>query len=64
MGLINLARMLLKDRLVTFADSDAHRTTHRTPRIQSGIDYIYANCDGDYAEAIFYRNAEQLLLRE
>ena len=35
-----LARMLLKNKLVTFVGSDAHRTTHRPPNIKSGVDYI------------------------
>lgn len=57
-----LARMLLKNKLVTFVGSDAHRTTHRPPNIKSGVDYIYQNCDGQYADDICFRNAERYLL--
>lgn len=57
-----LARMLLKNKLVTFVGSDAHRATHRPPNVKSGIDYIYKNCDGEYADDICFRNAERLLL--
>lgn len=58
----NLARMLLKDKLVTFIGSDAHRTSHRPPKVKSGIDFIYENCAGEYADAICFRNAEKFLL--
>ena len=54
-----LARMLLKNKLVTFVGSDAHRTTHRPPNIKSGVEYIYNNCDGKYADDICFRNAER-----
>lgn len=57
-----LAQILLKNKLVTFVGSDAHRTTHRPPNIKSGIDYIYKNCDGKYADDICFRNAEHFLL--
>ena len=58
------ARQLLKDKMVMFIGSDAHRTNHRPPNVKSGIDYIYENCDKDYADAVCYKNAEQLLLKE
>ena len=55
------ARQLLKDKMVMFIGSDAHRTTHRPPNVKSGIDYIYENCDKDYADAVCYKNAEHYL---
>ena len=58
------ARQLLKDKMVMFIGSDAHRTNHRPSNVKSGIDYIYENCDKEYADAVCYKNAEQLLLRE
>jgi len=57
------ARQLLNEEKVMFLGSDAHRTTHRPPNIKSGVDYIYANCSSDYADAVCFRNAEHLLLR-
>ena len=55
------AQKLLKEKYVTFIGSDAHRTNHRPYMISDGIDYIYENCDEDYAKDICYRNAENLL---
>lgn len=55
------ARQLLNDKMVMFIGSDAHRTTHRPPNVKSGIDYIYENCDKDYADAVCYKNAEHYL---
>lgn len=55
------ARKLLKDKLVTFIGSDAHRTTHRPYMMRDGIDYIYQYCDTEYARNVCYRNAELFL---
>ena len=56
-----LAMSLLKDKHVDFIGSDVHRTDHRTYTIENGINYIYENCDEEYAKDICYRNAEKLL---
>lgn len=55
------ATKLLMEKHVSFIGSDAHRTTHRPYVIKDGVDYIYKNCDIDYANDICYRNAERLL---
>ena len=55
------ARMLLKEKFVSFIGSDAHRTNHRPYMIKNGVDYIYENCDDEYAKDICYRNAERIL---
>lgn len=55
------AQKLLKEKYVTFLGSDAHRTSHRPYMIKNGIDYIYKNCDKEYADDICYKNAENLL---
>lgn len=55
------AQKLLKEKSVTFLGSDAHRTTHRPYMIQNGLNYVYENCDEEYAKDICYRNAESLL---
>lgn len=57
----DFARQLLKDKMVMFIGSDAHRTNHRPPNVKSGIDYIYENCDQEYADAVCFRNAEHYL---
>lgn len=59
----DFARQLLKDKMVMFIGSDAHRTSHRPPNVKSGIDYIYENCDKEYADDICFRNAERLLIK-
>jgi len=59
----DFARMLLHSKLVSFIGSDAHRIDHRPPQIKSGVDYIHEHCDPDYATAVCWKNAEQLLLQ-
>ena len=60
----NFARKLLAQKLVDFIGSDAHRVNHRPPEILTGVDYIYDNCDEEYADAVCFRNAERMLLNE
>ena len=60
----DFARKLLDHKLVTFIGSDAHRLDHRPPNIQSGVEYIYANCDIAYANDVCYHNAEKMLLKK
>lgn len=57
------ARYLVKNHMAHFVGSDAHRLNHRPPSIKSGIHYIYENCDKYYADAICFKNAKHLLLR-
>ncbi|MEE1320231.1 MAG: CpsB/CapC family capsule biosynthesis tyrosine phosphatase [Acutalibacteraceae bacterium] len=56
------ARKLLSEGLVDFIGSDAHRIDHRPPELLSGVEYIYGNCDKDYADAVCFSNAERLIL--
>lgn len=55
------ARQLLQDKYVTFIGSDVHRIDYRRYAIQNGIEYVYQNCDAEYAQDICYRNAENIL---
>jgi protein-tyrosine phosphatase len=55
------AMKLLNEKKVSFIGSDAHRTSHRPYMIHNGIDYIYKHCDFEYADAICYKNAKQML---
>ena len=55
------AQKLLKEKLVTFLGSDAHKISHRPYMINNGINYIEENCDDDYIQDVCYRNAENLL---
>ena len=54
-------KQLLQEKIVTFIGSDAHGIGHRPVAVASGIEYIYENCDEEYANAICYRNAERML---
>lgn len=56
------ARYLLGRKLVHFLGSDAHRSDHRPPRMNSGVQYVWKNCDEEYAKDIIYRNAEKYLI--
>lgn len=58
------ARNLLSKQLVDFIGSDAHRVNHRPPEVSTGVDYIYENCDAEYADAVCFKNAERMLLNE
>ena len=57
----SFAIKLLNEKAISFIGSDAHRTNHRPYMINSGVDYIYRNCDIEYANDICYRNAQHLL---
>ena len=57
-----LAYRLLELRLVDFLGSDAHRTTHRPPRLTGGLEYLNKHLDESYVKEITYKNAERLLL--
>lgn len=52
---------LLKEKVISFIGSDAHRTNHRPYMIRHGISYIYKHCDIKYANDICYKNAQRLL---
>lgn len=55
------ARYLVKNQFAHFVGSDAHRSTHRPPKYECGVRYLYNNCDRDYADTICYKNADGLL---
>lgn len=56
------ARYLLGKKLVHFLGSDAHKSTHRPPRMKSGVQYVWETCDEEYAKDVIYRNAYRYLL--
>ncbi len=58
------ARLFLRRRQITFLGSDAHTLTHRPPNVESGLEYIYSRVGKAYADAICFRNAERLLMRQ
>lgn len=56
------ARYLLGKHLVHFLGSDAHRSDRRTPRMNSGVQYVWETCDREYAKDVIYRNAKKYLI--
>lgn len=57
----NWARQLVQARKVDFLGTDAHRTYHRPPSAQWGLQWLYENLEQDYAEAIAWKNAQKFL---
>jgi protein-tyrosine phosphatase len=55
------AQNLLKEKRISFIGSDTHGTDYRPYAVQNGVDYIYKNCDVEYAKDICYRNAKNML---
>ena len=58
----NWARRLVQERKVDFLGTDAHKTYHRPPSAQWGLNWLYENVNREYADAIAWRNAERLLI--
>lgn len=54
---------LVKRKLVDFLGSDGHRTNHRPPSVDRGLNFLYNHFDLDYINQIVFRNAELLLFR-
>ena len=57
----NWARRLVQDRKVEFLGTDAHRTYHRPPSAEWGLNYLYENVEQEYVEAIAWGNAQKFL---
>jgi len=55
------ARELLNSKYIHFIGSDGHRTNHRPPKIDNGIQYILDNSEHSYAMEILHENARNLL---
>ena len=58
----NWARLLVQERKVDFLGTDAHRTYHRPPSAEYGLNWLYENVETEYAMAIAWKNAERFLL--
>ena len=57
------ARYLVHNQLVHFVGSDSHRTNHRSPKYEIGVQYIRAHCENAYLEDVCYKHADRLLLQ-
>ena len=44
--------------------TDAHRTYHRPPSAEMGLNWLYENVEQEYADAIAWGNATHLLMAE
>ena len=55
------ARQLVSEQKVDFLGTDAHRTYHRPPSAEMGLNWLYENTERDYAEAIAWKNAQMHL---
>ena len=58
----NWARLLVQERKVDFLGTDAHRTYHRPPSAEMGLNWLYENVEQEYADAIAWGNAQTVLL--
>ena len=56
------ARRLLEERKAHFLGTDTHRTDHRPPNAKTGLDWLYAYCPQEYADAVAWKNAQNLLI--
>lgn len=61
-GLKQRARHLIENRYAHFVGSDSHRINHRTPRYDSGIQYLMEHCDDEYVKELCYRNADNYIV--
>ena len=55
------ARTLIRNQLVHFVGSDAHRVNHRSPKYESGIKYLNEHCNKEYYEDLCFRNVSKIL---
>ncbi len=53
------ARKLVKNHLVHYLGTDAHRTDHRPPVMQSGLKWLFSEMEREYATQISLSNAAQ-----
>ena len=60
----NWARQLVQARKVDSLGTDAHRTYHRPPSAEWGLNWLYENVERDYADAIAWGNAQNILMEE
>lgn len=57
----NWARRLVLEQKADFLGTDAHRTYHRPPSAQWGLNWLHENVDREYVETITCANAQKLL---
>lgn len=61
----SFAKKLLKNRLVDFVGTDAHRDAKwRVPNLGAAAEYIYKKCSESYADDIFIHNPSMIVKDE
>lgn len=64
-GIKSFAKKLLKNRLIDFVATDAHRDSKwRTPNLGAAAEYIYKKCSESYADEIFIHNPRMIVKDE
>ena len=56
-----LANEFLKEHLVDFVGTDAHRTNYKLPEVMTGSEALRIRYGDEYGAELLYRNAEKLL---
>lgn len=60
----DFANCMLANRQADFLGSDAHRSNHRPPRVETGLKYLYGNYEKTYIDHIALENPRRLLIGE
>lgn len=55
------ARRLVHEQKADFLGTDAHITYHRPPSATMGLNWLFENVEQEYADAVAWGNAQQLL---
>ena len=63
-GLRSFAKQALKEGLISFVATDAHRLSTRAPHLKEAYRYVTAKIGAAYAQKIFYDNAMCLIRHE
>lgn len=59
----NRARWLIEKQYAHFLGSDAHRSNHRPPKYEKGIQYLYKHCQKEYFDNLCYKMSDDVLLK-
>ena len=57
------ARWLIKNQYAHCLGSDAHRSNHRPPKYEKGIQYLSECCPQEYLDNLCYKTSERTLLK-
>lgn len=58
------ARHLVNHHFAHFVGSDSHRTNHRSPKYENGVQYIETHCKKEYVDKLCFKNAYDLIIKE